>query len=548
MRKFTGVRMLAVALLILLAAPLAEASDKDFKMIVKKIESSYSARQRKIPFLGLAGFLVKIVKPAGVKEFKLAVFEDQDFSPGPHDYEFQKVIESSFKDKWQPVVRSNIRAEGSRAYIYSQPAGKDIELLSVTFARRQAIVVQAKVDPKSVMKFLENPQIMGISLADSFKGDGLLAGNRGGIFGGGSSADRSGDSIRSLEGVPAEEIAEKSRTKPTLRVRSKEGDDKEGEDPEVQPVAAEARPPEKDVIKLEARLVNLNVKVTDRSGSALGDLKKEDFTILEDGVAQDIVYFEPVTAPINLVLLLDLSGSTRDVRKQMIDAAKKFIDSLGKNDRIALAAFTREFILLSDFSSDRDHLKKRVEEIKKIRGGTAYYDAMWTTLDLLSRLSQSRKAIVVLTDGVDNSISRFGYENTNHTFGELFERVSGEEATIYPIYFNTDEWKPPILDKTKDPRQAERAARRYEERTAPSRLARRQLEALAEQTAGIVIDADTENDLDAAYERVARELRTLYSLGYAPKELKNNRQFRKIGVQVKREGTVARTRRGYYAR
>jgi VWFA-related protein len=248
------------------------------------------------------------------------------------------------------------------------------------------------------------------------------------------------------------------------------------------------------------------------------------------------------------VLLLDLSGSTKDVRKQMIDAAKKFIDSLGKDDRIALAAFTREFILLSDFTSDRNLLKKRVEEIKKIRGGTAYYDAMWTTLDLLSRLSQSRKAIVVLTDGVDNSISRFGYENTNHTFGELFERVSGEDATIYPIYFNTDEWTPPIFDKFKDPRQAERAARRYDERTAPARLARRQLEALAEQTAGIVIDADTENDLDAAYERVARELRTLYSLGYAPKELKNNKQFRKISVQVNRDGTVAKTRRGYYAR
>jgi hypothetical protein len=149
--------MLAVALLILFTAPLARASDKDFKMIVKKIESSYNARQRKIPFLGLAGFLVKIVKPAGVKQFKLAVFEDQDFSPGPHDNEFQRIIETSFKDKWQPIVRSNIRSEASRAYIYSQPAGKDIDLLSVTFARRQAIVVQARVDPKSVMRFLENP-------------------------------------------------------------------------------------------------------------------------------------------------------------------------------------------------------------------------------------------------------------------------------------------------------------------------------------------------------------------------------------------------------
>jgi VWFA-related protein len=535
--------MLAVALLILFTAPLARASDKDFKMIVKKIESSYNARQRKIPFLGLAGFLVKIVKPAGVKQFKLAVFEDQDFSPGPHDNEFQRIIETSFKDKWQPIVRSNIRSEASRAYIYSQPAGKDIDLLSVTFARRQAIVVQARVDPKSVMRFLENPQLMGISLADSFKGDSVIAGSRGGIFGGGPSADRSSDSISSLGGETGDRIERNARAKPSLRIRS----DDDGDGYEVQPGPSEARPLEKDVIKLEARLVNLNVKVTDRSGSPLEDLRKEDFRILEDGVEQDIAYFEPVTAPINLVLLIDLSGSTRDIRQQMIDAAKKFIDSLGKDDRIALAAFTREFILLSDFTSDRKLLKKRVEDIKRIRGGTAYYDAMWTTLDLLSRVSEARKAIVVLTDGVDNSIVRFGYAPTDHTFNELFARVSEEEATIYPIYFNTEEWKPNI-DKIKDPREAARVARRYEESTAPARMARRQLEALAEQTAGIVIDAENENNLDAAYERVARELRTLYSLGYAPKDLKNNGQFRKISVQVNRDGTVTRTRRGYYAR
>lgn len=543
MKRLTCARMLAVALLILFTAPLARASDKDFKMIVKKIESSYNARQRKIPFLGLAGFLVKIVKPAGVKQFKLAVFEDQDFSPGPHDNEFQRIIETSFKDKWQPIVRSNIRSEASRAYIYSQPAGKDIDLLSVTFARRQAIVVQARVDPKSVMRFLENPQLMGISLADSFKGDSVIAGSRGGIFGGGPSADRSSDSISSLGGETGDQIERNARAKPSLRIRS----DDDGDGYEVQPGPSEARPLEKDVIKLEARLVNLNVKVTDRSGSPLEDLRKEDFRILEDGVEQDIAYFEPVTAPINLVLLIDLSGSTRDIRQQMIDAAKKFIDSLGKDDRIALAAFTREFILLSDFTSDRKLLKKRVEDIKRIRGGTAYYDAMWTTLDLLSRVSEARKAIVVLTDGVDNSIVRFGYAPTDHTFNELFARVSEEEATIYPIYFNTEEWKPNI-DKIKDPREAARVARRYEESTAPARMARRQLEALAEQTAGIVIDAENENNLDAAYERVARELRTLYSLGYAPKDLKNNGQFRKISVQVNRDGTVTRTRRGYYAR
>jgi VWFA-related protein len=542
--------MVAVALLLLFSAPAALASDKDFKMIVKNIESSYNARRKNIPFLGLAGFLVKIVKPAGVKDVKLAIFEDQDFTPGPHDSEFQKTIEKSFKDKWQPVVRSNLRAEGNRSYVYSQPAGKDVELLSVTFARRQAIVVQAKIDPQSLMKFLENPQIMGISVAGSFKTDSLFAGNAGGILSGAPSVDSSGDSIRSLGGESVDQPADRNaREKPTLRVRSKEEADPDLEpDLKSGPAASnEARPAEKDVIKLEARLVNLNVKVTDRSGNPLQDLRKEDFVILEDGVEQEIAYFEPVTAPINLVLLLDLSGSTKDIRKTMINAAKKFIDSLGKDDRIAIAAFTREFTLLSDFTSDRKLLKKRVEGIKKIRGGTAYYDAMWTTLDLLGRSSDARKAIVVLTDGVDNSIVRFGYSPADHTFEELLSRVSEEDATIYPIYFNTEEWKPPP-GRISDPVVAERIARRYEERTYPSRIARRQMERLAEQTAGVVIDAENESNLDAAYEKVARELRTLYSLGYSPKDLKTNGKFRKIGVRINREGTTARTRRGYYAR
>ncbi|HSE97720.1 MAG TPA: VWA domain-containing protein [Blastocatellia bacterium] len=551
MRRLTCARIAAVILLVLISAQTVAASDKDFKMIVKKIESSYNARQRKIPFLGLAGFLVKIVKPAGVKEFKLAIFEEQDFSPGTDDHNFHKTIESSFKDKWQPVVRSNMRSEGSRAFVYSQPAGKDIELLSVTFSRRQAIVVQAKVDPQAVMKFLENPQIMGISLADSFKGDSIFAGNSGGVFGGTtSSSGGSSNSIRSLDGTSADQLdARASREKPALRVRSKtEGD------PDLEPALSGAadstgpRPAEKDVIKLEARLVNLNVKVTDGTGNPVGNLNKEDFVILEDGVQQEIAYFEPVSAPVNLVLLLDLSGSTKDKRQTMISAAKKFIDQLGKDDRVALAAFTREFKLLSDFTTDRKLLKKRVEEIKKIGGGTAYYDAMWTTLDLLSGVGNARKAIVVLTDGVDNSIVRSGYAPTEHTFEELLGRVMEDEATIYPIYFDTDEWKT-RFDRIRDRLAFDPTlADRYEERMRPNRIAREQLETLAQQTAGIVIDADGEANLDAAYERVARELRTLYSLGYSPKDLKNNGLFRKIGVQVNREGVTAKARRGYYAR
>src|SRR5262245_60094667 len=160
-----------------------------------------------------------------------------------------------------------------------------------------------------------------------------------------------------------------------------------------------------NIIKLEARLVNLNVKVADANGKTVPSLKKENFVVLEDGVQQDVTYFEPVTAPLNVVLLLDLSGSTEHKIKLMKRSAQKFIDSLQPADRIAIAAFSRRFSVIANFTTDHKLIKDRIENIKNRHSGTAYYDAMWAALDLLDEANATRKAIVVLTDGVDNSLS-----------------------------------------------------------------------------------------------------------------------------------------------
>ncbi len=100
---------------------------------------------------------------------------------------------------------------------------------------------------------------------------------------------------------------------------------------------------------------------------------------------------------------------------------------------------TRKFILASDFTADKKELKKSVEKMKEISGGTAFYDGMcmWTTLDLLRRVKDSRKAIVVLTDGVDGSLLDSDYERSDHNF-EL-ARVSEEDATMQPIYLDREE-------------------------------------------------------------------------------------------------------------
>jgi len=290
-----------------------------------------------------------------------------------------------------------------------------------------------------------------------------------------------------------------------------------------------------EAIKLEARLVNVLVKVTDAGGKTLPLLRKDDFVIFEDNVQQDISYFEPVTAPLHLVLLLDLSGSTEKKMKVLKKAAQKFVDSLKPTDTIAVAGFTRRFFVISNFTTDHKLLKDRIDDIKNRHSGTAYYDAMWSTLDLLEEARATRKAIVVLTDGVDNSLDHPNDEDlaSKHSFSELLERVEEADATIYPIYLDTE---------------YETIGRGGRSGHDAYVTARKQLEALADQTGAVMFKAERAEDLEGVYQQVAAELHSLYSLAYAPKSLTRDGAWKKIGVSVKLPGARLRAKRGYYAR
>ncbi len=536
-------RILILATVIILAQPPAFADD--FDMIVKNIESHYRAKKRRIPFLGLAGFFVKIIRPAGVKSFKLAVFDEQDFRPGQRDFEFERAVKNSINSKkWKPMTRAISRSTGNRAYVYTHQSGKDMEMLTVTFSNRQAIVVQAKINPDSMARFMEKPEILGFSLAGSLKGSPSIFDPNQSLFNAGSSVSGStGDSLATLRDENSPRIDTDSKSKPVLKVRSTE------DDSDLNPVHGEERStakPNEEAIRLEARLVNLNVKAIDSSGDALKNLSKSDFRVFEEGVEQDIFYFEPVSAPINLVLLLDLSGSTRDKRGVMIEAAKKFIDSLSPQDKIAVAGFTRSYVVAVDFTSDKKLLKKAVDKMKKIQGGTAYYDAMWATLDLLERVKDSRQAIVVLTDGVDNSILESSYEPSDRSFDELLARVMESDATIYPIYLNPEETR--LKQALADPELSDARRERVKRKLEPNLIAHRQVEQLAEETAGTVFMAEDESDLDGVYQKVAAELRLIYTLAYAPKNVDRDGKYRKLSVEVKRDRARVKARRGYYAK
>jgi VWFA-related protein len=283
------------------------------------------------------------------------------------------------------------------------------------------------------------------------------------------------------------------------------------------------------VVKLHSRLVNLNVSVIDRRNKRVSQLRLEDFLISENGVQQTVVHFEPVNAPVNLVLLLDLSGSLGSKLDSLKRAAKRFIDSLKETDRVAVGVFTSRFNLVSGFTDDRKLLKKRIERLEQTDGDTALYDAAWTAFDLLNEVKEARKALVVLTDGVDSSFHP-DEQGSRHTFEELLMRAVEEDATVYPIYFDTE---------------AETGGHYSSEAFA---TARRQLQSLADDTGGTRFSAMRTEDLDGVYQQVSAELHSLYSLAYAASDTRKDGRWRRINVQVNRDGIVAKTKRGYYAK
>lgn len=301
--------------------------------------------------------------------------------------------------------------------------------------------------------------------------------------------------------------------------------------PRTPPKAAKA--PNDGRVRVNSDLVLVNAYVVDPKNSSVADLKKEDFAVKDNQAEQQIAIFEPVNRPLDLLILLDLSGSTHSKFDVVKKAVKKFVDTLAPEDRIAIAAFTSRFIVISDFTNDRKLLKKRMDDTKNRRGGTEFYRSMWNTLDLLAEVDSPRRAIVVMTDGVDNSLQPGVRTNAAVTFEELLERIRNDGISIYPIYLNT-EFQMVVKEGSGD-------SLSYKE-------AREQLQMIADATGTTMFRADRFEDLAGAYERVAAELRNLYTLGFYPTDRGKEGDWHDLAVRVNRADATVRARKGYFVR
>lgn len=149
---------------VLFVAPqTARASDPEFDAITNHLKLHYNARRVHIPFLGLANFFVHIVHPAGVKSFKVAIFEKLNFTHEESDSGLGLVMRNALSADWQSMVRVRSR-DGEQVYVYAKPDGSNIKMMVVTVDRDQAVVARFKFSPDKLSEFLRNPKILGISL------------------------------------------------------------------------------------------------------------------------------------------------------------------------------------------------------------------------------------------------------------------------------------------------------------------------------------------------------------------------------------------------
>jgi VWFA-related protein len=285
-------------------------------------------------------------------------------------------------------------------------------------------------------------------------------------------------------------------------------------------------------LSVSTRLVTLNVQAADAAGAAVKDLTREDFKVLDNGAEQAIVYFEPQTAPLNLLLLLDLSGSTKEKTKVIKRAAARFVDMLNPADRVAVAAFTSRYMLVSGFTENRRLTRERIDDIKNRGGGTAFYEAMWYALDEMAGAKGRRNVIVVMSDGVDNVLQRPDDYTSKWSYDEMRGRVAAADVTVFPVYIDTE---------------YEQVVKEGNTSSIVYRTARRQIAGLADSTGGRMFPVQRFEDLEDVYRTVAAELRNLYSLSYyAPAKTGTGREWHAVGVDVARPGVQARTRPGYF--
>jgi len=271
------------------------------------------------------------------------------------------------------------------------------------------------------------------------------------------------------------------------------------------------------IIREDVDEVLLHASVIDSRQHIVTDLDKNAFTVFEDGKPQTIVHFHLEDIPVSMAIVIDNSGSMREKRNKVNQAALNLVRSSNPKDEVCIVNFNDEYYLDQEFTNDLLRLKEALEKINA-SGGTALYEAVVASSEYLKTYGRlEKKVLFVVTDGEDNA--------SLETLEQAVKQLQGEnEPAVYAIG---------ILGEEEHPKRARRA-----------------LEIMAERTGGLAFFPKTLDEVDEISRTVAHDIRNQYTIGYKPTSPRSAGGFRTVHVEAKAKNhgkMTVRTKSGYYA-
>jgi VWFA-related protein len=286
-----------------------------------------------------------------------------------------------------------------------------------------------------------------------------------------------------------------------------------------------------EIEKVNTSLILVDVVLPDAADPRTAILEKSDFRVYENGRAVNVEFFSKTEAAFDIVLLLDLSGSTADKIGLIRKSTTRFIAMKRPHDRLAIVTFSDSQSVVSPLEADAQALQKRIGKLRG-GGGSRVWDAVKYSLEMLDKGSEKgrRRAIVLMSDGVDNQLggNLFGMApDGDVSFADLSEQVQRSTTSIFPIYLDTE------------------ASDSFSKvMYANARLA---LKHLADQSAGNMYYAKKLESLDDIYNRVLKDVGAVYTLGFTSPESSSDGKWRTLRVEVPSiPGVKLKHRPGYF--
>ncbi len=291
-----------------------------------------------------------------------------------------------------------------------------------------------------------------------------------------------------------------------------------------------------EVLRVSTNLVTVPFLVKTPQGAYVPNLRREDLRVLEDGVEQEVAHFETVDRPFTIVLMLDVSDSAQDKLRDIQNAAIAFVNQLRPDDRALVVAFDTQLTkMLTEPTGDHVELTAAIRRVKS-GGGTALYDAMDTTINSLMKQISGRRAIILLTDGVDTMSLRA-------TYGSTLRLATEQYALIYTIQYDTAQDQ--AVRRPDDQLRITYTTPSGESLSKAYERGSRYLQRLSDTSGGHLQYSDILKKLDKSFAQIAEELRQHYSVSYYPKNQDSRNRTRRLKVFVNVPNANVHSRNSY---